>query len=88
MTSTWDKTIVDRTEDLTHWVKLFRQFVASNLRVFAYANKHYAGDGPRTIRNFWALWNHRYTEPAQLSMQLGLVADMWTFQFAAGFVVK
>lgn len=59
ITTTWDKTIVDRTGDLTHWVALFRQFVARNLKVFAYANNHYAGNGPGTIRNFWALWNQR-----------------------------
>ncbi len=41
-TTMWDKTVVDRREDLTNWVELFRQFVSRNLKVFAYSNNHYA----------------------------------------------
>jgi uncharacterized protein YecE (DUF72 family) len=40
-TATWDKPVVDRREDLSKWVELFRTFVARNLRIFAYANNHY-----------------------------------------------
>ena len=32
---------------------LFRQFVSRDLRVDAYANKHYAGHGPGTVKLFW-----------------------------------
>ena len=56
MTQVWDKTVVDRTQDLTHWTELFRQFVSRNLKVFAYANNHYAGHGPGTIKQFWDIW--------------------------------
>jgi uncharacterized protein YecE (DUF72 family) len=42
VTRTWDKTVVDRREDLRNWVEVFRQFVSRNLKVFAYANNHYA----------------------------------------------
>jgi len=42
LTETWDKPIVDRTKDLRNWVELFRTFVARNLKIFAYANNHYA----------------------------------------------
>ena len=56
MTQVWDKTVVDRTQDLTHWAELFRQFVSRNLKVFAYANNHYAGHGPGTIKQFWDIW--------------------------------
>lgn len=41
-TNTWDKTVVDRCEDLTRWVELFRQFMSRNLKVYAYANNHYS----------------------------------------------
>jgi len=58
-TTTWDRTIVDRREDLTNWVEVFRQFVARNLKVFAYANNHYAGHGPATVKLFWELYNHK-----------------------------
>jgi uncharacterized protein YecE (DUF72 family) len=56
-TTTWDKTIVDRTPELTNWVQLFRQFVSRNLKVYAYANNHYAGHGPGTVKLFWELYD-------------------------------
>jgi uncharacterized protein YecE (DUF72 family) len=55
-TTAWDKTVVDRREDLSKWVGLFRQFVSRNLKVFAYANNHYAGNGPATVKLFWDMW--------------------------------
>ena len=58
-TTTWDRTVVDRREDLTNWVELFRKFVARNLKVFAYSNNHYAGHGPATVKLFWDLWNKK-----------------------------
>ena len=59
LTTTWDKTIVDRTADLKNWVALFRQFVSRNLKVYAYANNHYAGYGPGTVKLFWDFWQKR-----------------------------
>ena len=56
-TRTWDKAIVDRREDLMNWVELFRKFVARNLKIFAYANNHYAGHGPATVKQFCQIWN-------------------------------
>src|SRR6266705_1874656 len=58
-TTTWDKVIVDRREDLTHWVDLFRQFVSRDLKIFAYANNHYAGHGPNTVKLFWQLYDEK-----------------------------
>src|SRR5467141_891662 len=58
-TKTWDKTVIDRREDLTNWVELFRNFVARNLKIFAYANNHYAGHGPATVRLFQKLWEKK-----------------------------
>ena len=46
LTTTWDKTVIERTDDLRNWAALFRQFVSRNLKVYAYANNHYAGHGP------------------------------------------
>jgi uncharacterized protein YecE (DUF72 family) len=59
VTKTWDKTVVDRREDLTNWVELFRKFVGRNLKIFAYANNHYAGHGPATVKLFWETWNKK-----------------------------
>lgn len=57
-TTTWDKAIVDRTEDLRRWVEFLRQFVAARKlnRLFLFANNHYQGHGPDTIKLFWQLW--------------------------------
>ncbi len=59
VTRSWEKTVVDRREELTSWVEVFRQFVSRNLKVFAYANNHYAGHGPGTVKLFWELWKER-----------------------------
>ncbi len=56
ITTSWDKTVVDRREDLLHWVKLFRELLSRNLTVYAYANNHYAGNGPRTVKLFWEMF--------------------------------
>jgi uncharacterized protein YecE (DUF72 family) len=58
-TTTWDKTVFDRESDLKNWVELFRKFVSQNLKIFAYANNHYSGFGPGTVKLFWDLWNKR-----------------------------
>jgi uncharacterized protein YecE (DUF72 family) len=61
LTKTWDKTVLNRRGDLVNWVELFRQFMSRNLKVFAYANNHYAGNGPGTVKLFWELYNRTNT---------------------------
>jgi uncharacterized protein YecE (DUF72 family) len=51
-TKTWDKTIVDRTSELEQWVKACRNFIQKKIRVFAFANNHYAGYAPDTLKLF------------------------------------
>ena len=58
-TRIWDKAIIDRGKELTNWVKLFRTFVSRNLKIFAYANNHYAGHGPATVKLFMDLWDKK-----------------------------
>ena len=61
VTTTWDKTIVDRTEDLANWANFLRSLVLDKrLRmIFAFANNHYAGHGPATVKLFWELYEKR-----------------------------
>ena len=59
VTKTWDKTVVDRRPDLLHWVKVFRDLVKRDLKVYAYANNHYAGNGPGTVKLFWNLFEEQ-----------------------------
>jgi uncharacterized protein YecE (DUF72 family) len=56
ITKVWDKTIVDRTGELQEWVKVCRQEVRKGKKVYAYANNHYAGNGPATVSLFRRLW--------------------------------
>ncbi len=55
----WKLAVFTRREDLTNWAEVFRQFVSRNLKVFAYANNHYAGHGPATVKLFWDLFEKR-----------------------------
>ncbi len=57
LTTTWDKIILDRHDDLTKWAELFRQFLSKQLKVYTYANNHYAGNGPATVTLFRKLLN-------------------------------
>ena len=54
-TTAWDKTIVDRTEDLKHWVDLFGNIRrrTADLKIYAYANNHYQEHGPGTVKLLW-----------------------------------
>ena len=60
-TTTWDKTVVDRKDDLRSWVVVLRSLVEDKRirRIFAFANNHYAGHAPATVKQFWELWNEK-----------------------------
>jgi uncharacterized protein YecE (DUF72 family) len=60
-TTTWDKTVIDRTSDLKHWVEVFKSLVSKTkvLKIFAFSNNHYAGHGPATAKLFMDLWNKK-----------------------------
>jgi uncharacterized protein YecE (DUF72 family) len=57
-TTTWDKAIIDRSSDLKKWVDLLREMVMNKKlrKLFAFANNHYAGHGPATVKMFCDLW--------------------------------
>jgi len=61
LTETWDKPIVDREADLKNWVDILKAMMnAKKIRkLFAYANNHYAGHGPATVKLFTDLWNKK-----------------------------
>jgi uncharacterized protein YecE (DUF72 family) len=60
-TKTWDKTIVERQSDLANWVEVFKAVMTNKkvLKIFAFANNHYAGHAPDTVKLFWNIWNGR-----------------------------
>jgi uncharacterized protein YecE (DUF72 family) len=56
ITTTWNKTVIDRTNEISGWVDVCYETVRRGVRVFGYANNHYAGHAPATIRQFRELW--------------------------------
>jgi uncharacterized protein YecE (DUF72 family) len=58
-TQTWDKTVLDRRSDLQNWVDLLKVMVNDKRirKLFAFANNHYAGHGPATVKLFQELWD-------------------------------
>jgi uncharacterized protein YecE (DUF72 family) len=55
-TTTWDKVVVDRTVELSSWVDFCYEMRKRGVIVFAYANNHYAGHAPATLKQFQELW--------------------------------
>lgn len=61
MTTTWDKVVVERTDDLRNWVDILREIVNNKKirKLFAYANNHYQGFAPATVKLFMDLWGQK-----------------------------
>ncbi len=55
-TTIWKETIVDRKSELLEWVEACRAILKRKIRIFAFANNHYAGHGPATVRLFLQLF--------------------------------
>ena len=60
-TTTWDKTVIDRQNDLRSWVVVLRRLVEDKRirKIFAFSNNHYAGHAPATVKLFMELWGHK-----------------------------
>jgi len=59
ITTNWDKEVLDYTESLTRWATLLRQLRDSGKtsKILIYANNHYAGHAPATLRRLNALYH-------------------------------
>src|SRR4029077_18654180 len=55
-TMTWDKTIVDRTVELSSWVDFCYQVIKRGVLIYAYAKNHFGGHAPATIDQFRDIW--------------------------------
>ena len=62
-TKTWDKVIVDRQSDLSEWVGLLKKVHERRIMILAFANNHYAGNGPATVELFRRLWGDSLPKP-------------------------
>jgi len=50
ITTTWEKEVIDRDERLVRWATVMRGLRDRLPETFAFANNHYAGHGPSTVR--------------------------------------
>lgn len=55
-TTTWDKTVIDRSAELKSWVDYCDQIRKRSVLIYAYANNHFGGHAPATIEQFRSLW--------------------------------
>jgi uncharacterized protein YecE (DUF72 family) len=55
-TKVWNRTLIDRTEDLREWIEVLGKVARRVDIMFAYANNHYGGHAPDTIELFRRLW--------------------------------
>jgi uncharacterized protein YecE (DUF72 family) len=69
LTKTWDKTVVDRSRELTEWSAVVDQLLARELKVYTYVNNHFAGHSPETLRQFLELLRQRQQQ------KVGIRAD-------------
>ncbi len=51
ITRVWDKVVVDRSANLASWADICQEFRRRGVTVFGYANNHYAGHSPATLRS-------------------------------------
>jgi hypothetical protein len=55
-TLVWDRTIVDRTSALQEWMRILKPIQRRGVTICAYANNHFAGFAPQTVRLFNEIW--------------------------------
>jgi uncharacterized protein YecE (DUF72 family) len=53
-TKTFDRLVLDQGASLARWAELLHGIASSVEKVYAFANNHYAGHGPATIRDLAA----------------------------------
>ncbi len=49
-TRSFNRIVLDKTDSLARWVKIIREYRSEVEDIFLYANNHYAGHGPATVR--------------------------------------
>src|SRR6202451_690617 len=76
-TKTWDKVIVDRQGDLFEWVGLLKKIHERRIMILAFANNHYAGNGPATVELFRTLWGPAALPKIQAGQQIGRQSSLF-----------
>jgi uncharacterized protein YecE (DUF72 family) len=63
ITKQWDREVIDHSERLARWAEVIRNLAPRVKEVFVFANNHYAGHAPATIRRLRTLLNPSPAEP-------------------------
>jgi uncharacterized protein YecE (DUF72 family) len=50
LTLVWDRAIVDQVAELREWVRFLKPIQKRGVIIYAFANNHYAGSAPETVR--------------------------------------
>jgi uncharacterized protein YecE (DUF72 family) len=77
ITKTWDKVIVDRQGDLFEWVGLLKKVHERRIMILAFANNHFAGNGPATVELFRNLWGVDALPKIQAPRQIGQQSSLF-----------
>jgi uncharacterized protein YecE (DUF72 family) len=76
-TRTWDRVIIDRQGDLFEWVGLLKKVHERRIMILAFANNHYAGNGPATVELFRSLWGAEALPKIQTGQQIGRQSSLF-----------
>ena len=52
ITTTWDKTVVDRTDVLHDWAPVVKDLLERDIQVYGFFNNHFGGHAPDSLRQF------------------------------------
>ena len=55
-TLVWDRTIIARTAELQEWMRVLKPIQRRGVTIYVYANNHFAGFAPETVRVFNQIW--------------------------------
>jgi uncharacterized protein YecE (DUF72 family) len=77
MTKSFDKTVVDRTNELSGWVDFCQQIQKRGITQYVYANNHFSGHAPAAIKQFRDLWHSKglpeLDRPTKIRRETGLL---------------
>jgi uncharacterized protein YecE (DUF72 family) len=81
LTTTWNKTVVDRTAELQSWVTVCEKIQKRGIPQYIYANNHYAGFSPATVELFRSLCKEKGIE-TPLRVKLPVVVEGTLFDMS------
>lgn len=64
LTTSWDKLVIDRSEETREWLPIVRSFLAQEAEVSLFYNNHFAGHAPASIALFEQLWTNATPPPS------------------------